>query len=160
MFVSERLRYVTVPTNRQVRFQHRREVLDSHSTPSHQRALRAHEELVYGLSSEVPQTVCHSRRNVFPRYHRISTPLTRHWPGATSRSVRHSCPHCSFSGQREQFSSRMSGRPTVEVIDACSASTSTIAGLPVSGQVTILVPRYREYARTSHTDAEAGGRSY
>src|SRR5215216_5104270 len=51
-------------------------------------------------------------------------------------------------GQREQSLSRMSGRPTVEVNDACSASTSTIADLPVSGQVTIREPRYLENDRT------------
>ena len=81
---------------------------------------------------------------VFPQDHRISTPLTRHWPGATSRFVRNSCTHCSSSGQREQVSSRMSGRPTFEPNDACSASMSTIARLPVSGQVTILGPPYAE----------------
>jgi hypothetical protein len=41
MFVSERLRYVTVPTNRQVRFQHHRDVLDRNFRPSDQHALRA-----------------------------------------------------------------------------------------------------------------------
>jgi hypothetical protein len=41
MVASERLRYVTVPTNRQVRFQHYREVLDRNSTPSHQQAVIA-----------------------------------------------------------------------------------------------------------------------
>jgi hypothetical protein len=43
----------------------------------------------------------------------------------------------------------MSGRPTVEVNDACSESTSTIAGFLVSGQVTIREPRYLEKDRTS-----------
>jgi len=37
----------------------------------------------------------------------------------------------------------------VEVNDACSASTSTIAGFLVSGQVTIRWPRYLEEDRTS-----------
>lgn len=37
----------------------------------------------------------------------------------------------------------------VEVNDACSASTSTIAGILVSGQVTIRWPRYLEEDRTS-----------
>lgn len=37
----------------------------------------------------------------------------------------------------------------VEVNDACSASTSTIAGFFVSGQVTIRVPRYLDEDRTS-----------
>jgi hypothetical protein len=41
MFAYERLRYVTVPTNRQVCFQHRREVLDRNSTPLNQQALWA-----------------------------------------------------------------------------------------------------------------------
>jgi hypothetical protein len=41
MFAYERLRYVTVPTNRQVCFQHRREVLDRNSTPLNQRAAGA-----------------------------------------------------------------------------------------------------------------------
>ena len=45
--------------------------------------------------------------------------------------------------------SRISGRPTVEVNDACSESTSTIVGFLVSGQVTILGPRYLEEDRTS-----------
>ena len=35
MIASERPHYVTVRTNRQVRVQHRREVLDRNSTPSH-----------------------------------------------------------------------------------------------------------------------------
>ena len=52
-------------------------------------------------------------------------------------------------GQREQSLSRISGRVTVEVNDACSESTSTIAGLSVSGQVTIRGPRYLENDRTS-----------
>src|SRR5688572_33431037 len=52
-------------------------------------------------------------------------------------------------GQREHSSSRISGRPTVEVNDACSASTSTVAGFCVSGQVTIRVPRYLEEDLTS-----------
>src|SRR5262245_56196083 len=85
------------------------------------------------------------------RYHRISTPLTRHPSGATSwRLVKHSCPHSFFIGQRVQFSSRTSVRPTVEVNDACSASTSTIAGLFVSGHVTMREIRYLEKDRTSH----------
>src|SRR6185369_3820271 len=84
-----------------------------------------------------------------PRYHRISTPLTRHRSGATSNSVRHSCPHCFFMGQREQSCSRISGAPTIDVSDACSASTSTMVGLLVSGQVTMREPRYLEADRTS-----------
>jgi uncharacterized membrane protein (UPF0136 family) len=41
MIQTEGLRYVTVPTNRQVRFQHHREVLDRNSVPPHQHALGA-----------------------------------------------------------------------------------------------------------------------
>jgi hypothetical protein len=43
----------------------------------------------------------------------------------------------------------MSGRPTAEVNDACSASTSTIVGLFVSGQVTMRAPRNLEEDRTT-----------
>jgi hypothetical protein len=51
MFMSEKLRYVTVPTNRPVRFQHRREVLDSNSRPTDQRALRGQQRwfMVYPM---------------------------------------------------------------------------------------------------------------
>jgi hypothetical protein len=52
-------------------------------------------------------------------------------------------------GQREQSLSRISGRVAIEVNDACSESTSTIAGLSVSGQVTVRGPRYLENDRTN-----------
>ena len=48
-----------------------------------------------------------------------------------------------------QFICASISKGTVEVNDACSESTSTMAGFLVSGQVTIREPRYLEKDRTS-----------
>src|SRR5262249_38094872 len=69
------------------------------------------------------------------RYHFSSTLRTRHSSDATSSWSRHSCPQSCLIGQRQQFCRRRSVWPTSEVNVACWASTSTIACLPVSGQM-------------------------
>jgi len=70
MVSTERLRYVTVPTNRQVCFQHRREVLDRNCTPPHQLALRALKRwsMVYPLKFLERFATIEARLSAIPSY--------------------------------------------------------------------------------------------
>src|ERR1017187_10863744 len=77
-----------------------------------------------------------------PAYHRVRMLRTRQSWGDAATWARHSCPHPARSGQREQEESRNSSVLLRAVAAACLASTTTPAGLRLSGQVITRLPRY------------------
>ena len=76
------------------------------------------------------------------RYHLAMMLRTRQSAPDSLISLRHSCPHPAFSGQREHSLSRNSGALPNTVAAACAASNTTPAGRWFSGHVITRWPRY------------------
>src|SRR5450759_714454 len=85
---------------------------------------------------------CPHAAQLLSRYHLAMMLRTRHSAPEARTSLRHSCPHPAFSGQRVHSLSRNSGALPNTVAAACVASTTTPAGRLVSGHVTTRCPRY------------------
>src|SRR5664280_1723833 len=98
---------------------------------------------------------CPHAAQALSRYHLAMTLRTRQSAPDSRTSLRHSCPHPAFSGQREHSLSRNSGALPNTVAAACAASTTTPAGRLVSGHVITRWPRYFNQVLPSHTAAPA-----